>query len=320
MAIDRPLVSVGLPVYNGGEYIRDTLDALIRQDYPNLKIVISDNASSDDTQQICQEYARRFPHVHYSRNDSNVGAARNFNKVFELSSGKYFMWAACHDLWEPTMVSRCVEPMEADPGVVLSFPLAAWIEPDGRQTEIEPSVLDTRTLDPASRFQVYLWGLRNCYVIYGLIRADALRRTPMFMRTVAPDNIILAELSFLGPFALVPERLFYLRRTADYGDWNRVLPKMGLRPLRRWDHYRLYWQFVYNHLCVVRRNGRGFVTKAFLMINVIACAFIRYWWIFTGIQGAISKKVVLPASEKVPEESTSRIGLVVAKDSRRSDV
>ena len=93
-----PLVSIGLPVYNGDTSLRAALDCLLAQDYPNIELIISDNASTDTTPKICEEYSQNENRIKYFRSKENHGAIWNFNRVFELSAGKYFMWAAYDDI------------------------------------------------------------------------------------------------------------------------------------------------------------------------------------------------------------------------------
>lgn len=109
----RPSVSIGLPVYNGEVFIRDALDSLLAQEYDDFEILISDDASNDKTQEICEDYALRYPRIHYVRQPLNIGAAKNFEYVLKNSRGKYFMWAAHDDMWAPTWLSTLV-PMIRD--------------------------------------------------------------------------------------------------------------------------------------------------------------------------------------------------------------
>jgi glycosyltransferase involved in cell wall biosynthesis len=89
-----PRVSIGLPVFNGEKYLAEALDSILSQTYRDFKLIISDNASTDRTEQICREYAAKDRRIRYYRNEKNIGAPKNFNRVFELSSGKYFRWDA----------------------------------------------------------------------------------------------------------------------------------------------------------------------------------------------------------------------------------
>lgn len=103
-----PLVSIGMPVYNGERYIKSALDSLINQDYGNFELIISDNASIDQTSAICMEYARRDSRIYYHRNKTNLGAISNFLIALQMARGDYFMWAACDDLWMPSFISASV--------------------------------------------------------------------------------------------------------------------------------------------------------------------------------------------------------------------
>jgi glycosyltransferase involved in cell wall biosynthesis len=94
----QPLVSIAMPVYNGDRYICQALDSLLAQDCNNFELLISDNASTDSTAEICQEYAAQNPKIRYFRNSTNIGAISNFNQAFKLSTAKYFMWAERDDL------------------------------------------------------------------------------------------------------------------------------------------------------------------------------------------------------------------------------
>ena len=105
---EHPLVSVGLPVYNGASRIRLVLDGLLDSTYENLEIIISDNASTDDTESICREFASRDSRIRYFRNDTNRGMDWNGMRTLELSVGKYFMPASHHDERDRTYISKCV--------------------------------------------------------------------------------------------------------------------------------------------------------------------------------------------------------------------
>lgn len=95
-----PQISIGMPVYNGAQYIREALDSLLGQTFTDFELIISDNASTDATQSICEEYARRDPRVRYLRQAANKGALANFQFVLDQAQGEFFMWAAADDLWD----------------------------------------------------------------------------------------------------------------------------------------------------------------------------------------------------------------------------
>lgn len=216
---EQPLVSVGVPVFNGETGLARALDSLLGQDYGNLEIIVSDNASTDRTPDICREYVQRDPRVRYYRSERNQGATWNFNRVFELSSGKYFMWAAHDDQRERNFVRACVERMEQCPDAVLcQTHTASFIE--GRPDLLCVGTLDSfeGVTDLVARYRETL-ERSPATAIYGLYRSGAMRKTRMLRRSIATDLAFIQELSIHGEFVQVPEVLFkYLGRA----DWNTV--------------------------------------------------------------------------------------------------
>src|SRR5262245_45018612 len=106
MANATPRVSIGLPIFNGEKYVAQAFDSILAQTYADFELIISDNASTDQTEAICQAYANRDRRIRYYRNNRNLGAAANYNRVFDLSTGVYFKWAAHDDIVLPTFVTK----------------------------------------------------------------------------------------------------------------------------------------------------------------------------------------------------------------------
>src|SRR5262245_30029699 len=106
---NTPCLSMGLPVFNGERWLDEALDSLLEQTFIHFELIISVNASTDNTPSICAKYATRYSRIRFERHEINRGLAWNWNRVFELSRGKYFKWAACDDLYHPTFLARCVE-------------------------------------------------------------------------------------------------------------------------------------------------------------------------------------------------------------------
>lgn len=225
MTYRKPLVSIGMPVYNGDKSIREALDSLLAQDYENFELIISDNVSTDRTAEICQEYLAKDKRIRYYLNETNLGAVRNFNRVFELSTGKYFAWAAHDDLWDPTYIRKCVRVLEGNPSVVLCCTSLTFIDEDGRLRDIEYEGYDNPDLSsPDIHERVRILILRDgWFAIYGLIRADALKRTGLARKVYGWDVVLLMELCLLGAFAKVPEVLFYYRVSHDRTEEDRAI-------------------------------------------------------------------------------------------------
>ena len=137
-----PRVGIGMPVFNGEEYLPQALDALLTQTFTDFELVISDNGSTDGTREICQARATRDRRVRYVRYGENRGAAWNFNNAFELARGAYFKWAAADDICLPELVERCVAVLDARPEVVCCHSRTRKIDRQGEVLDQLPDPTD----------------------------------------------------------------------------------------------------------------------------------------------------------------------------------
>ncbi len=130
-------ISIGMPVYNGEKYIREALDTILGQTFTDFELIISDNCSSDSTESICREYAKKDARISYVRQQSNIGAAANFLYVINQAVGNYFMWAACDDRWSADWLERMHEAIK-EPGVGMAFGQVVHIDASGN-TMLHPA-------------------------------------------------------------------------------------------------------------------------------------------------------------------------------------
>src|SRR5581483_7973034 len=121
----NPKVSIGLPVYNGENYLAQAIECLLAQTFSDIELIISDNASTDGTEAIARDFAARDRRVRYVRQPLNRGAGWNFSETFRLAQGEYFKWAAHDDLCAPTFIERCVKVLDVDRELVLCFSRSA---------------------------------------------------------------------------------------------------------------------------------------------------------------------------------------------------
>ena len=284
-APDLPLVTIGIPVYNGGLYLRASLNCLLEQDYPRLEIIIADNASTDETEAIATEFANTYPFIIYHRHPENIGAPANFMCLTQKARGKYFMWASTHDLWSPGLISRAVEAMEADSNVVLSYAMPYWIIPSGKKIPLETTLHDTRSVSKLTGFTLVLWGLTACPQFYGVHRLDVIKRLKPFRKVFGPDNLFLAELACKGSFALLTNEKFYMRQIADFNDWYAYFRKLKMQ-LTRHSPRELYHEFILAHLKLVNEEFSRPTEKLALFFIVWYCMLSKYYWIPEIIQGA----------------------------------
>ncbi|HEY3116380.1 MAG TPA: glycosyltransferase [Chloroflexota bacterium] len=206
-----PRVSIGMPVYNGERFIREALDSIVQQTFRDWELIISDNASSDGTAEICREYMKRDDRIRYHRNERNVGLARNFDRTVELSSGEYFKLANADDTSGPTLIDMCVEVLDRHPEVVLCYGRTTLIDEAGRPFGLFEDRLDLRQPRAVDRFRLAMARTRLINILQGVIRRDALRCTGLLGAYMGSDMVLVAELALYGQFYELPEQLFFRR-------------------------------------------------------------------------------------------------------------
>lgn len=209
-----PLVSIGMPLYNAERFVREALDSILAQTFADFELIISDNASTDATQEICLAYAARDSRIRYVRNERNMGAAYNYNRVTALGRGKYIRHAAYDDVLAPTNIERCVEVMEANDAVALCYPQMSRIDEHGRVIDTYADSLDLADPDPVARWRKFHRSCDDgsmCDPVFGLFRASVLKATPVLGTFVAADMVLLAETALRGEIREIPEILFFER-------------------------------------------------------------------------------------------------------------
>jgi glycosyltransferase involved in cell wall biosynthesis len=207
----KPRVSIGLAVRNGARYLGEAVDSLLKQSYKDFELIISDNASTDQTEQICRDYAAKDPRVRYYRSSQDVGLANNYNYLFMRARGEYFKWAAADDVHEPDYVARCLDVLEHDPAVVLAYATARFIDENGGPIDKADSGFDLRSDMARERFRYVICATSWVNAIFGLVRTKSLANTRLLPRYPGGDYPLLGELAMAGKFVEVPELLF-LRR------------------------------------------------------------------------------------------------------------
>jgi glycosyltransferase involved in cell wall biosynthesis len=212
MTLTNPRVSLGMPVYNGERYLERTFDSVLAQTYTDFELVISDNGSSDRTQEICERYAKMDPRVRYHRNSKNIGIAPNFNRAHEMCSGEYFKWTDYDDLLAPEFLEKCVAVLDKHPHVACAFPKTKLIDQNGDPIrDFEPP---DDACSPLAYVRFKSLILEPDHIVSqasGLMRREQVGKTVMHGSYPCSDEVFLAHLALLGDFHEVPEFLFLYR-------------------------------------------------------------------------------------------------------------
>ena len=270
-----PKVSIGMPVYNGAKYIRNAVLSLLGQDYEDLELIISDNGSTDQTEPICRELAETDKRVYYHRNPTNLGAARNFNRVFELARGTYFRWAAHDDECRPSLVRRCVEVLDRAPQqVVMVYPKGEMIDEQGNTLYWPLDRTDVREQESQRRLAQLLPSMQFCDTAFGMFKVAALKRTRLIGSFFGADLVLMAEAAMLGEIWQLDEVLFrqrsHLERSMTANQsararaaWYNPAAAKHLFVLPDWE--RLGWELIK----AVHRSAlpRGEKLKCYLVVQ-----------------------------------------------------
>lgn len=218
-------LSIGLPVFNGQEFLRDSLDCILSQTFQDFELIISDNCSSDETEAICRAYAKRDRRIRFVRQKTNRGAAWNFNNVFNLASAKYFKWAAADDLMAPDFCARCVSVLDASPETVLAYAKTLIIDEYGERKRLYHDNLSLQADCRLERYKKFNELVGECNAVFGVIRSEALTRTRLIGNFISSDVCLLASLTLHGKFYKIPESLFYRRDHPAASSNNRSIER-----------------------------------------------------------------------------------------------
>jgi glycosyltransferase involved in cell wall biosynthesis len=277
------IVAIGMPVYNEATYIGKAIESVLNQEFTDFQLIISDNASTDETLAICKGYAAKDSRIRIISNNVNIGALENFQKVFRESDSEYFVWISGHDVWHPRFLLECVAGFHANPTAVLFHSKCTWIDDRGQELGFIGRGIDTRELDPVSRFQVVLWGMGYGSPVYGLIRSSILKQATLGTSVVGADNILLNELSLLGDIAYLDEPLQYIRKLSDFGSWESYISRIFNRPLSDLSGMDLFWSMTYEYLKIIYKHIPDRHTRNILSTSVISCLVTKYKWILSGL-------------------------------------
>lgn len=208
---DGPLVSVGIPVWNGMPYVERAVESVRGQTFDDFEIVVCDNASTDGTSDYLADVAREDPRVRHVRHGENIGGTSNFNRAFRLARGRYFKWAGADDFVSPGVLSSCVRVLEDDPSVVLAHPETVYVDESGEETGSPEGGTGWDRRRPWKRFVHSLTRWGRCNVLYGVVRSDVLRQTILLDDYPGSDLVLQADLAIRGRIRRVEGGRLYRR-------------------------------------------------------------------------------------------------------------
>lgn len=199
---NKPLVSIGLPTYNRAATLGRAIESALNQDYQNIELLISDNASTDETEAICLDAARHDNRVKYLRQQTNQGATANFREVLRQSGGEFFMWLADDDWLDQSYVGRCVQVLLERPDYSLVCGKARYFR-EGKFVH-DGDAIDLLQDWGSDRVLAYYEQAGANGAFYGLMRRTQLLRVPI-RNTLGGDWLLIAAIAFIGKIKTLPD-------------------------------------------------------------------------------------------------------------------
>ncbi len=218
---DTPRVSIGLPVYNGENYLKAAIESHLAQSYGDFELFLSDNASTDGTQDICEAYAKQDKRIKYYRNDTNIGGFANFSRLVDFARGEYFKWSSHDDVvFSKDYLKSCVEKLDSDPSIIIATSAEVAIDKKGNVIEnYMDKYAKLEHLESPSAYKRFYDATclnHGCFKVFGVMRTDILKQTPRLANFIGSDRTLLAELALIGKFWESPEAIHYRRHDEQY--------------------------------------------------------------------------------------------------------
>ncbi|MGI8983239.1 MAG: glycosyltransferase family 2 protein [Acidimicrobiales bacterium] len=239
------LVTVGIPTYNREQGLVRAVESVLAQTHVPIDLVICDNASTDGTAQLCAELAARHPNIRYVRQDCNVGATGNFNRVFSEARGPYFMWLGDDDWIDVGYVAACLAALEADPSRALVAGTPVYHRAD--EVVRHGVVMNLDASRPAERVGGYFSLVEENGIFYGLARTEVLQKAMPLPNEMGGDWFVVARLAFLGGICTLPtvavhraiggatRSLRHVAESAGLGRFQAAAPQLALAGLAARD-------------------------------------------------------------------------------------
>ena len=216
--MSRPSVVIGATLHNRAAYLPEAIDSLLAQSFEHFALILIDDGSTDGTEAVARSYERRDRRVRYLRFGERRGMVAAWRTAFEeatAAGAAFFAWGSDHDRWHPNWLATLVGTLENHPDVVLAYPLTQRIDPDGVSLSKPARQFETRGITDRRTRWSHLsrsHSLAAGDAVYGLMRADALRRAGVFREVLAPDRLLIAELTLQGQIRQVPKVLWFRRQ------------------------------------------------------------------------------------------------------------
>jgi glycosyltransferase involved in cell wall biosynthesis len=315
-----PRLSIGLPVYNGENYLAESLEALLGQSFEDFELIISDNASTDGTADICHRYQKQDSRIRYVRQQRNIGLNPNHNYVVRQARGELFKMASHDDLYARDLLKRCVDALDENPQSVIAHCWEAMIDTSGNVTKALQYSVAADSQRAPERFRSMLLDGWDDYT-YGVMRTTVLMRTRLHGSHHLADRTINTELCLHGPFYMVPDWLYFRRDHPERERPYTVRSRCAYLDPRRANRLRhpvtrLYGEYLWGYVRAIRNAPLSSAER-------MRCYYYLAQWLTGRVAPAVSRSLQggalasqEPLAEQLPVISVD--ALVAGREQRDS--
>ena len=273
--LSESLLTIGIPVFNGEKTISTCIDSLLNQTFDDFKLIISDNASTDSTQKICEDYAKKDSRIHYIKQEKNLGLVPNWNLILKKTTTKYFMYAAVDDIWDPHFVKKNLDILESDENIVGSIGKVTFdLDFKNKQNIENHSIYPDLVLSMSGTYEDRIKSclkLNQATALYAIYRTASLQKCMPFWDEPAYDLEVLINILEFGNLNVINE---FLMHRSPIGESSKSLILHSLNnppPNRKTTRiYKIIFPYFSVTLLCLKKLGITFFLKnlfLFLRLN-----------------------------------------------------
>ena len=307
----KPIVTIGIPVFNEERYIKETLLSAINQTYPHLKILLSDNCSTDNTFLIAKEIAKGKANIEIIKHSTNLGANENFEYVQNKCSTPYFMWLGGHDIIDENYIKNSIEILETTSNIVMTYHNAVFFSRELNLENLQgdaSSYIDTMAYTKTrGRMYEVVTKLAHCTAIHGVFRSEVLKSIEIKKDIIGPDNLVLFETAAFGHIKRI-NKIGYFRRTMHENEDQE-------QRMKRYQKFKIIEKIksnpndtlAENHILFLTRTEKlTFLDKLKLIRHIIASFHKQYYVSKTLMIRQIIKLIIF--NKKMKKPKATRMG------------
>lgn len=216
----NPILTIGIPVYNEEKYLARTIESAIIQSFGNIRILIADNYSLDNSYEIMQSFAEKDNRLEITRHDQNIGALNNFKYLLFKAKTKYFMWLGGHDIIPYDYAYNLINKILLNAESVMSFGSVNYIDQDEKIVDFYHYYFneDLASFDKFVRVYSLIKNLTDCTLIQGIYITEVLKKSFFDTPCLGFDHIVLTKAITFGRFDYDINTKYLRRVNREEGD------------------------------------------------------------------------------------------------------